>query len=97
MKLRAQPTKLKKAVINFLNDIEVAVVDGVSYPIVYTPSGVNNLYSLPYNDKYAPYTIKKKVDLNAVHDLKAVLKYWSIYKKGSIVYGEVKNGKFYIS
>lgn len=96
MELKVYTSKLQKGVINFINDKEVVFVDGVYYPIKYLAKGVNNLYSLPHNDKYVPYTKKKNVNLDAVHDLNKVLQHWSIYKKKDIVYGQVIDNIFHV-
>lgn len=88
-------SKKIKGIVSFINDIEVVKVNNKIYPLVYTATGIHDLYSLPSNDYHKPYTKTRQVDLDALHDKDVVLKSWSIYKKGNVVYGYIKDDKFY--
>lgn len=81
--------------IDFINDIEIVNVNGKNYEITYSFDEVEDLYSLPNNDKHMPYTCKPKTLIT--DKMKPVIRqYWSIYKKGDVVIGKIIDNIFHV-
>jgi hypothetical protein len=83
--------------VDFINDKEIVRVKGKGYyNISYNPptNKLVTLYSLPNNNVYEPYTPKPNCDLSKAHDVNVVLAFWSIFKKGDIIQGQVINNVF---
>lgn len=78
-------------VIDFINDDEVVNINDKYYKIKYPVKDIETLYSLPSNDKHAPYTKKDRIQIT--DKMKPVIfDHWSVFKKGDKVEGKlIKN------
>lgn len=82
--------------IDFINDIEVVKCNDKIYKLSYELKDVETLYSLPTNDKHTPYTKKKNISIT--DKMRPIIRmYWSIFKQGDIVEGDIKNNIFYVT
>ncbi len=95
MKLTVETPK-EQGIVRFIDDKELVKIGSEYFPISYSLNDVETLYSLPSNDKHTPYTKRSNVKLNAKVK-KAVNKYWTPFKDGDVINGNVIDGVFYVN
>lgn len=79
--------------IDFINDNEIVRCNNKYYLLSYQLKNIETLYSLPNNDKHIPYT--KRENITITDKMKPVIKkYWSPYKVGDIVEGDIIDNIF---
>lgn len=95
MKINVETPK-SEGIVRFIDDEEVVKIGTSYYPIEYELRDKETLYSLPSNDKHKPYTKRSNVKLQAKVK-KSVNKYWTPFKEGSVVTGDIIDGVFHIN
>jgi hypothetical protein len=73
-------------IIYYVDNNFIVKVNGEYIGLFIDWEGVNTLYSLPVNDKYEAWT---KKSVSGVKNVEIVSKFWSPYKQGMKVHGEI--------